>query len=170
MRNIFINLDTGYIVSDAVAATLPNVELRSVTNDEFEALLLACIPLNDRIVYAVAKTYHDVDTLYSVAVGNRAEEYRQAEAAALAYQAAGYAGAVSEYVSAWAAANPPMTNAQAADVIIARASTLRSAMMSARSQRFASQAAMRAANTAVELDAAVAVWDAFVATTKAALA
>jgi hypothetical protein len=39
--NIYIDLDTGFIVSDAVAATLPNVAQRSVTNDEFEALIEA---------------------------------------------------------------------------------------------------------------------------------
>ena len=37
--NIYIDLDTGLIVSNAAAAMLPNVELRTVTNDEFEALL-----------------------------------------------------------------------------------------------------------------------------------
>lgn len=126
--------------------------------------------LQPLITSAISATYADVDALYAAAVGNRAEEYRQAEAAALAYQAAGYSGAVSEYVSSWAASNPPMTNAQSADIIIARATALRSAMAAARTQRFVSQAAMRAATTRAELDTAVAAWDAFVAATKAALA
>lgn len=124
----------------------------------------------DLVTRTIAKTYADVDALYATAVGNRAEEYRQAEAAALAYQAAGYSGAVSEYVSSWAASNPPMTNAQSADVIIARAAALRSAMAAVRTQRFVSQAAMRAATTRAELDTAVAAWDAFVAATRTALA
>lgn len=39
--NIYINLDTGLIISHAAASTLPHVEQLSVTNDEFEALLEA---------------------------------------------------------------------------------------------------------------------------------
>lgn len=126
--------------------------------------------LSELVLAAINRTYADVDSLYSVAVGNRAEEYRQAEAAALAYQAAGYSGAVSEYISSWASTNPPMTNAQSADVIIARASALRSAILDARTQRFVSQAAMRAATTRAELDTAVAAWDAFVTAARTALA
>lgn len=120
--------------------------------------------------HAIAKTYSDVDYIYNLAIGNRAEEYKQAEAAALAYQAAGYTGAVSEYISSWATSNSPMTNAQSADAIISRASALRSAMVAMRTQRFVSQAAMRAATTNAQLTSALSTWNTFIATTKAALA
>lgn len=152
-----------------------SAELPAGATELTDAEYAAGIPLTpatqqEAVAVAIAKTYVDVDALYAAAVGNRAEEYRQAEAAALAYQAAGYSGAVSEYVSSWAASNPPMTNAQSADIIIARATALRSAMAAARTQRFASQAAMRAAATRAELDTAVATWNAFVAATRTALA
>lgn len=160
------------LIETAVAGgILPaNVEIRTVTQAELDVLIAARIPLSQHVASAIVKTYSDVDALYAVAVGNRAEEYRQAETAALAYQAAGYAGAVSEYISSWATTNPPMTNAQSADAIIARAAALRSAMVSVRTQRFVSQAAMRAATTHAELDMAIATWNTFVAATKAALA
>ena len=39
--NIYVDLNTGLVVSNAAAAMLPNVEVRTVTNAEFEALLEA---------------------------------------------------------------------------------------------------------------------------------
>lgn len=118
---------------------------------------------------AIAKTYSDVDAIYAMAIGNRAEEYKQAEADARAYAAAGYTGTPTAYVSGWAAAKG-LTSQQSADAIIARADALVAAKLSLRNQRFTSQAAMSAATTRAELDTAVAAWNAFVAATKVALA
>lgn len=176
-----INLDTGLLIesqsyaddatliSNAASAGFNNVEIRIVSQQELDLLIAARTPLSSKINNAITKTYTDVDSIYSFAIGNRSEEYKQAEAAALAYQAAGYIGSVSEYISSWATSNAPMTNAQSADAIIARAVALRSAMVAMRTQRFVSQAAMRAATTNAELNSALSTWNTFVATTKAAL-
>lgn len=180
-----INLDTGLLIAsssnsddatmleNAAAAGFVNVEVRVVTNAEHDALVaardLAHTTLADRRSSAIAKTYADVDEVYTIAIGNRAEEYKQAEADARAYAAAGYTGTPTAYVSGWATAKG-LTNQQSADAIIARADALTAAKLSLRNQRFVSQAAMSAATTRSELDAAVATWDAYVAATKAALA
>jgi hypothetical protein len=121
---------------------------------------------------AIAATYTDVDKVYADAVGNRTEEYKDAEADARAYKAAGYAGDVSGYVSDYALHNPTgaaQSNQWAAEQIIARADAFAAAKLSMRSQRFASQAAMRAAGTPEELAAAVAEWDEFIAGVRADL-
>lgn len=118
---------------------------------------------------AISKTYTDVDTIYALAIGNRAEEYKQAEADARAYAASGYTGTPTAYVSGWATTKG-LTNQQSADAIIARADALTAAKLSLRNQRFVSQAAMLAATTRAELDTAIAAWDAFVASTKVSLA
>lgn len=118
---------------------------------------------------AIAKTYSDVDAIYDLAIGNRAEEYKQAEVDARAFKAAGYTGTPSAYVSGWAAVKG-LTNTQSADAIIARADALTAAKLSLRNQRFTSQASINAATTSIEVDTAIAAWDVFIAATKAALA
>jgi hypothetical protein len=121
---------------------------------------------------AIAKTYVDVDAVYDAAVGRRATEYQEAEAAARAFADAGYAGDVSEYVSDYALHNPTGTeqsNQWAADQVIARADAFRAAQKAMRTQRFASQAAMRAAATGEALAAAVAAWADFISATRAEL-
>jgi hypothetical protein len=121
---------------------------------------------------AIAKTYADVDAVYDAAVGRRATEYQEAEAAARAFADAGYAGDVSEYVSDYALHNPTgaeQSNQWAADQIIARADAFRAAQKAMRTQRFAGQAAMRAATTPEQLAAAQESWAAFIAETRAEL-
>lgn len=128
--------------------------------------------LADRAVAAVARCYPDIDAVYDDAVGNRTEEYKDAESDARAFKAAGYAGTASDYVHDFALHNPTgsvQTDQWAADQIIARADAFASAKLSMRSQRFASQAAMRAAATDADLAAAVSAWDSFIATTRANL-
>lgn len=125
--------------------------------------------LADRQASAIAKTYADVDDVYALAIGNRAEEYKQAETDARAYAAAGYTGTPTAYVSGWAAAKG-LTNQHSADAIIARADALTAAKLSLRNQRFTSQAAMTTATAHAELDTAIAAWDSYVAVTKVALA
>jgi hypothetical protein len=121
---------------------------------------------------ALAKTYTDVDAVVRDAIGNRAEEYKDAAAAARAYAAAGYEGEVDEGISSYALFNPTgeaQANQWAAEQIIARADAMDTAKRSMRSKRFEHQAAMRAASTPEELDAAVAAWDAFIVETRASL-
>lgn len=125
--------------------------------------------LADRINAAVARCYPDIDAIYADAVGNRTEEYRDAESDARSFKAAGYVGTVSDYVHDFALHNPTgtaQTDQWAADQIIARADAFASAKLSMRSQRFASQAAMRAAATNADLDSAVSAWNSFIATTR----
>jgi hypothetical protein len=121
---------------------------------------------------AIAKTYPDVDAVYKAAVGRRTTEYEKAEDAARAYKAAGYTGEISTRVSKYAEKNSTgvaQTNRWATDQIIARADAFHAAEDSMRDARFDSQADMRAATTQVELDAAVAEWDSFIAATRADL-
>lgn len=117
---------------------------------------------------AIAATYEDVDAIYALAIGNRGEEYKQAEVDARAFKSAGYSGTVSPYVAGWAAVKG-LTNQQSADAIIARADALAAAKLSMRNQRFTSQAAMQNAADQAQLDAAVAEWRAFTASIKTAL-
>lgn len=140
--------------------------------DGVELLPPVVYPLPPQIEAAIAKTYRDVDSIYTAAVGNRTDEYREAEDAARAYVAAGYTGSVSAYVSDFALSNPTgvaQTDAWSADQIIARADAFHAAKLSMRSRRFSSQADMRAANTMEELNAAVADWSGFIVNLRAQL-
>jgi hypothetical protein len=121
---------------------------------------------------AISSTYGDVDAVTAAAVGNRVEEYRDAESAARAFVEAGYVGDVDEYVTSYARYNPTglqQTNAWAADQIIARADAFRVAQRGMRTQRFASQAAMRQAETPEALAAAVKAWGHFIVGMRTAL-
>jgi len=121
---------------------------------------------------ALARCYTDIDAVVIAAVGARTEEYKDAEAAARAYRAAGYEGEVDVDVSSFALHNPTgeeQSNQWAADQIIARADAFASARKVMRSTRFASQAAMRAAATPAELATAVDAWLAFIAEIRTSL-
>lgn len=121
---------------------------------------------------AMAKTYADVDAVTRSAVGDRAEEYRDAEAAARGFVAAGYEGAVDESVSSYAQYNPTgqeQSNTWAADQIIARADAFRAAQKTMRARRFASQSEIRLADTPEAIEAAVEAWSEFIAGIRAAL-
>lgn len=157
------NPDTQHAVQDASG----NWALVDFTADELAARAVNELPA--RINAAVAKCYPDIDAIYTDAVGNRTEEYRDAESDARSFKAGGYVGVASDYVHDFALKNPTgavQTDQWAADQIIARADAFASAKLSMRSQRFASQAAMRAAATDAELDAAVSDWNSFIATTR----
>tara|TARA_R110000822_G_scaffold301108_4_gene424841 strand:+ start:11211 stop:11813 length:603 start_codon:yes stop_codon:yes gene_type:complete len=121
---------------------------------------------------AIAKTYIDVDAVYQDAIGNRVSEYSEAEAVALAYQAAGYTGDVSEFISAFALSNPTgieQTNEWAANAIIAQAEAMRTAQLAMRTTRFDKQKLMREATTEAELTTAVSEWNSFITATRTAL-
>lgn len=152
-------LDAG-VLRDATPDEIAEIEVRQV------------VALPAAALAAVAKTYRDVDGIHEAAVGSRATEYADAEIAARAFVAAGYAGTVSDYVAGFALNNPTgiaQTNQWAADQIIARADAFHAAKLALRSQRFARQAEMRAATTDEELATAVSAWDGFIATVRAQL-
>jgi len=124
------------------------------------------------VIAAISRTYADVDRVYADAVGNRTEEYKDAEADARAFAAAGYTGTPSDYVHDYALHNPTgsaQTDQWAADQIIARADAFAQAKLAMRSTRFASQAAIRAAATPDDLNAAVATWNGFIASLRTQL-
>lgn len=121
---------------------------------------------------AIAATYADVDAVTRAAVGDRAEEYRDAEAAARAFVLAGYEGDVDESVSSYALYNPTgqeQSNRWAADQIIARADAFRAAQKTMRTRRFAGQADIRQADSPEALALAVEAWNKFIAGIRAAL-
>jgi len=139
------------------------------------ALTLKPIPpeaLDAQKAAAITKTYIDVDLIYEEKVGKRGPEYVDSEREALAYQAAGYTGAVSPYISGFALSNGTgqvQTATWAANAILAQAAGLRAAQLAMRNTRFDSQKAMRAATTQAQLDAAVAGWNGFIAALRATL-
>ena len=115
---------------------------------------------------AIAKTYPDVDAVYDAAIGRRATEYANAEAAAREYLATEVRpSAVSGYITGHARSNPTgqqQTNEWAAHQIIERADAFRWAELQMRNVRFDRQADMRAATAPDELAAAVREWDGFI--------
>lgn len=160
-------------VDETVAGNWPTYRANDA-RDGVE-LMPAVVPLVDLEAVrtaAIAQTYADVDAIIAAAVGNRVEEYRDAESAARAYVAAGYSGDVDRSVSTYAQYNPTgqvQTNQWAADQIIARADVFRSAQLDMRDQRFISQAGMRTATTQTELQAAIDTWGKFITDTRANL-
>jgi hypothetical protein len=167
-------------ITSTQTATLVEFQLTSgtwrpywrISEKTAEQLAAEAASLQADIEAAVRRCYPDVDAVTRDAVGERTEEYRDAEAAARAFVAAGYEGEVDGDVSSYAQHNPTgaaQTNAWAADGIIARADAFKVAKKTMRSQRFASQAAMRAAATPAQLASAIANWDAFIADTRATL-
>lgn len=118
--------------------------------------------LPDAIADAVARCYADIDAIYAAAIGNRQAEYTDAEADARAFVAGGVA---TENIAGFARANPTGTeqsNLWAAEQIIARADAFRAAQVAMRSQRFDTQAAMRACATPAALAQVVYLWNAFI--------
>jgi hypothetical protein len=131
------------------------------------------VPLDEHRRRAIARTYPDVDAVYDDAIGRRATEYADAEAAARAYMAAEVKPAVvSEYITDHALNNPTgqvQSEAWAAQQIIERADAFRWAQLQMRSVRFARQADMRAAATPEELAVAVREWGDFITWLRATL-
>lgn len=118
-------------------------------------------PVEDQKKNLITRIDADADAIYASALGNRETEYKQAEAEASAFRAAGYLGQVPEYVQAWASVKG--ASAQwAADNILSTATAWRAAQAQIRTNRLACKEAARAATTAEELAPVVAQWDAFV--------
>jgi hypothetical protein len=128
--------------------------------------------LADRIAAAIARTYADIDAVVWDAVGNRTEEYKEAETDARSYKVAGYADPVPPSVACYALHNPTgeeRSGQWAADDIIARADAFAGAKLAMRATRFASQSAMRTAATDADLSAAVSAWNDFIASIRSQL-
>lgn len=139
--------------------------VRDLTPEEAAGLAPSAPSLQALADKAIAKTYADVDSVIAAAVGNRAEEYKDAEAAARAFLLADDDAEVDVSVSSYAQHNPTgqaQTNTWAAERIIQRADAFRAAQKSMRAERFARQADMRAAITPDELSAAVQAWENFI--------
>jgi hypothetical protein len=117
---------------------------------------------------AVRRIDADADAIYGAVLGNRGEEYKNAEADALAYQTAGYQGAVPAGVASWATASG-MTAQDAADDILATAATWRGAMAQIRAARLLRKKQAEAAVDQAALDAVQVQWAGFVAAMRAGL-
>jgi hypothetical protein len=124
--------------------------------------------LVERIAAAARQIDADADAIYGAVLGNRGEEYKNAEADALAYQAAGYQGTVPGGVASWATASG-ITAQDAADDILATAANWRGAMAQIRAERLLCKKLAEAAVDQAALDAVLAQWAGFVAAMRAAL-
>lgn len=116
----------------------------------------------------IAKIDADVDYIYQQVIGNRAQEYAQAEAEAKSYIQAGYTGTVPDFVQAWATAKG-WTATQAADDIAATALAWRTAAKAMRANRLLSKEQARSAATEAQFSTAVAQWAGFFAAIKTQL-
>jgi hypothetical protein len=110
----------------------------------------------------------DADAIVRDTIGDRAEEYRQAEADALAYQAAGFEGTAPASVAAWAQASG-MGNPAAAENILAQAAAWRGALLAIRQHRLGTKAAVAAATGEQGIADALELWAGFVQAMRAQL-
>lgn len=130
------------------------------------------ISLAERVEAAMLVTYSDIDKIYADCVGNRTEEYKDAETDARAFAAAGYAGDTTVNVSSFAARNPTgqvQTNEWAAKQIIAQADAYSTAKVAMRQQRFDTQADLREAVDLAGLDLVMHNWGEFIAAMRMSL-
>ena len=105
----------------------------------------------------------DVDKIYRDAIGDRTTEYTTAEAQAIAYRDAGYAGSVPACVSGYAVASG-LTPTQAANGIIAQAAAWRGAVELIRAKRLKAKADLAGGVAGAKLQ-----WDGFVKAIRAQL-
>ena len=105
-------------------------------------------------------------------IGNRGEEYRQAEADAMQFKAAGYAGDVPPFVADHLAAKQGegWNARQACDDILATSTAWRGAQAQIRANRLQCKELARQSADAAALHVALQQWSGFVATIRAALA
>jgi hypothetical protein len=103
--------------------------------------------LNKRIANYVARIDSDVDRIYTLVVGNREPEYRQAEAEALAFQQAGFQGPVPSMVQDYATADN-LSAQQSAQSILAKAESWRQASAAIRTARLAAKSQVRSGDLA----------------------
>lgn len=115
----------------------------------------------------------EADAIRNAVLGGRTTEYQAAEADALAFKAAGYAGPVPPGVKSWLDAKTAVgagwTAQQCADDILATAASWRSAEAAIRSNRLLRKLQAEAATTQAGIDAADAAWGVFTAAVKVRL-
>jgi hypothetical protein len=127
--------------------------------------------LAQQIAAAVRNIDAATDRIITDTIGARGEEYRQAYADALAYQAADWQGDVPPFVANHQAAKAAdeWTARQAAEDILVTATAWLNAQGLIRTQRLWHKEQVRRAADQAALDAALASWTAFVVTIRAAL-
>ncbi len=116
----------------------------------------------------IARIDADADAIYGAVLGNRAQEYTLAESEALAYQAAGYAGAAPASVQAWADAKAA-TAQWAADDILATAAAWRGAQAAIRANRLLRKEQARTSADSEAVAQVAAQWAGFIAAVRAQL-
>jgi len=116
------------------------------------------VPVLPTEAQALRQIDAEADAIVRDVIGDRGEEYRQAETDALAYQAAGFEGPVPGTVAVWAAASG-MTPQAAAQDVLAQAAAWRTALLAIRQARLTAKAGVRAGTVAESL----ATWATFVA-------
>lgn len=110
----------------------------------------------------------EVDAVIAAVIGQRAQEYLEAERQALAYIAADYVGDVPAYVAADAEANNQSAR-WSADRIVATASAWHGAQLSLRTARLASKERVSSSCSHAEVHAALQAWVLVMATIKSNL-
>jgi hypothetical protein len=95
-----------------------------------------------RTLKSIARIDADVDRIYTLVVGNREPEYRQAEAEAIAFQQAQFQGVVPPMVQSYAASDSKSPQ-QAAESILSKAEDWRQASAAIRAARLAAKAQVR---------------------------
>lgn len=125
--------------------------------------------LADQIDALMRRIDRDADRITEETIGARGEEYRQAEADALAFKAAGYTGAVPPFVASYVTAKVDWTAKQAADDILATANTWRVALGQIRASRLLCKELARKAAGDEGLTIVLAQWNGFVTAIRAAL-
>lgn len=104
----------------------------------------------------------DVDSIYGSVLGNRSNEYAQANADAQFFKSAGYAGTVPGSVQSWATAKS-WTATQAADDILTTAAQWVGAQSAIRAARLLRKEQVRNAPDAATINTTMAAWAGFVA-------
>lgn len=140
----------------------PSVSLGDVYDPKSGAFKPPTTVPADRRAAVIGGIDADVDALYAAVVGNRAEEYTEAERQAQAFADGGYAGAAPPMVASWATAKG-WTGRQAADDILQQAAAWRGAQEQIRAQRLLRKEQARGAATVAELQTVSAQWSGFVA-------
>lgn len=89
----------------------------------------------------------DADAIVRATIGDRGEEYRQAEAAAQAWADGGYAGAAPQEVAVWAQASGMADEAACTD-ILAQSAAWRAGLQQIRAARLGAKAVVRSGQQA----------------------
>jgi hypothetical protein len=143
-------------------------ELLPIDAELVQWMALGRVPAPTALVGRIDEAKGQIDdaagSIVRDVVGDRGEEYRQAEDEARAWAAAGYAGSAPPMVASWAAASGLSARA-ACDSIIAQAQAWRGALAQIRAARLGCKAVAQAGDPA----RALAQWAAFEAAIRGAL-